>query len=170
MQNQQKNSNLLSTLLILGGGLLALFTWKKLANLSTLQNELQYYITGRLQSISLSGIGVRLNMAIHNPTDVEVPMTKPVIRLYYNDIEIAATTPTQEVYTIERKTVTNIPNINMNIPLSMQLIEILQKAGVNIQQMIITKQLQPLGINLKAVAIFDIDNIKNVRKEDTISI
>jgi hypothetical protein len=163
--------NVLKSILLVAGLFATLFVIRKVIKLKTLENEVTYDITGKIHSIKTSGILVKMNMAIHNPTDISVIMTKPIIKLYTKNLEIANSKATNETYTLIPKGITNITNIELNIPLTTNLLNnILIPVGISLEKLLNSGRITTLGLELKAVAIFDIDNIKGIRKEEIIKI
>lgn len=99
------------------GGLLFFKYWNKGAGYAHFYEKMNYYIRARIHKVSLSGITVKADIEIHNPTDVKISITKPTVRVYSNGIEIGHSIPENVNIDILPMAVTRIPTIDLVLPL-----------------------------------------------------
>ena len=84
---------ILKTLLWGGAIFLGIKAITGAAGLSNFYKKMNYYISAKLHKITWNGLVAKVDIDIHNPTDTQVKMTKPYVRIYSGEIEVGHSSP-----------------------------------------------------------------------------
>lgn len=143
---------------------------KKGAGLSNFYKKMNYYISAKLHSITWGGIVVKVNITIANPTDTEVKMTKPFVRIYSGDIEVGHSDPENVEIVVLPHSSTKIENISITIPWGTEILKIIKNAGTTVASLIMTGANEPAGITLTIKAMMDVAGINDIVQTSEVSL
>lgn len=132
--------------------------------------KMNYYIKARIHRVTLSGITVKANIEIHNPTDVKISITKPVVRAYSNNIEIGHSSPENVKIDILPNAVTQIPTIDLVLPWSVELGKIVAQAGTSVMELIQSGSIDAIGVNVVIKSLFNVDGIKSITQTNNVEL
>ena len=152
------------------GGYFLFKAWKKGSGYAHFYEQMNYYIRGRIHKINLSGITVKADIEIHNPTEVKITITKPTVRVYSNNIEIGHSNPENIKIDIKPMAVTNIPTIDLQLPWSTELGKIVVNAGSSAAALIAGGTVDKIGINVEVKSLFNVDGMKNIIQSNKIEL
>lgn len=148
----------------------AVKAFKKGSGYAHFYDKMNYYIKARIHKVNLQGITVKADIEIHNPTDVKINISKPVVRAYSNNIEIGHSNPENVKFDILPNAVTNIPTIDLLLPWSTELGKIVVQAGSSAAELITYGSVESLGINVVIKSLFDVDGIKSIEQTNNIEL
>lgn len=160
---------LLSALAWVGVGWLGLSLWKKGAGYAHFYDKMNYYIKARIHKINLAGITVKADIEIHNPTEVKISISKPVVRIYSDNVEIGHSNPENVNINILPNGVTMIPTIDIVIPWSTAVSKIIAAAGYSAAELMAGGTFS-LGIQVVIKSLFNVDGIRSVTQTNTINL
>lgn len=143
---------------------------KKGAGLSNFYKKMNYYISAKLHSITTRGMAVKVNITIANPTDTEVKMTKPFVRIYSGDIEVGHSDPENIEIVVLPHSSTKIEDITITIPWGIEMGKLILKAGKTVVGLIVTGASEPAGINLTVKAMMDVAGINDIVQTSEVSL
>lgn len=152
------------------GGLLLFKFWNKGAGYAHFYEKMNYYIKARIHKVSLSGITVKADIEIHNPTEVKISITKPTVRIYSSNIEIGHSAPENIKIDILPMAVTRIPTIDLVLPWSAELGKIIVSAGSSAAELIAGSTVNKIGINVTIKSLFNVDGIKSITQVNKIEL
>jgi hypothetical protein len=150
---------------VVGG--IALF--KKGSGLSNFYKKMNYYISARLHKITWNGIITKVDIDIHNPTDTQVRMTKPYVRIYSGIIEVGHSSPENTEIIIQPHSASKIEDITITIPWSTEMLNLLANAGKKLVNLVNGSN-DPVGINLTVKAMMDVAGINDIVQTSEVSL
>jgi len=157
-------------LLLSGAALLLTRLLTKGAGYKQFYEKMNYYQKIKVHSITLSGIMLKCDIEIHNPVSFSLTISKPLIRVFSNNTEIAHSAPDSAKVNILPKAVTKIPTIDILIPWSIDFAKIIAALGVKAVDIIKGGAGKQIGIKIKTVALMNVDGLKDITQTQEVVI
>ncbi|MPM33601.1 hypothetical protein SDC9_80178 [bioreactor metagenome] len=161
---------LLKTIFVGGALYLGIKAFTTGAGLSNFYKKMNYYISAKLHSITWNGLIAKVNIDIHNPTDTQVKMTKPYVRIYSGDIEVGHSSPENTEIIVQPHSATKIEDITITIPWGTEMTKLLAKAGKKLVNLVAAGVDEPVGINLTVKAMMDVAGINDIVQTSEVSL
>lgn len=132
-----------------------------MSGLANFYDRMNYYISAKLHKINLSGIVVRATVTIHNPTDTNVKLSKPTVRIYSGEVEIGHSPPENKTIEVLEHAVSKIENIEITLPWSIELLKLVGGVGQKVA-LIAAGADEPIGIKVTIKALMDVNGINDI--------
>lgn len=140
------------------------FAIYKISELKNWYDALNIVPTGKIKGIKDGKIIVALTVALDNPKDFQILITKPTIRIYSNSTLLTSSRPTGEKVLIAPTGITYI-DYELAIPLQSELFKMLISGGSAVFSQIQAGQNISAGVNIEVLAFFKVFTIERVYRQ-----
>mgnify|MGYP000883420412 CR=1 FL=1 len=121
--------------------------------------------SAKINGIKDGKIKVNMTVALDNPKDFQIKITKPTIRIYSNGSLLTSSVPSGTKVLIAPTGITYI-DYELLIPMNSELITMLISAGNNVYNRILNGESVTADLNIEVLAYFQVYGIERIYREN----